>query len=69
MATAASGTLDAPMSLYLETWRGRDEASGSSSQKAQASPGSKFFVDLVGGCVRLGKETELFAYQEEGPTH
>lgn len=48
---------------------GRDEPQGTSGQKAQAFPGSKFFVDLVGGCMRLGKETELFVYQEEGPTH
>ena len=55
--------------MYLETWRGRDEPQGTSGQKAQAFPGRKSFVDLVGRCMRLGKETELFMYQEEGPTH
>lgn len=41
--------------LCLETWMHRDESSG-----------SKLFIDSVVGYVRLGKETELFVYQEKG---
>lgn len=51
--------------LSRETWLLRVEATGSSS----GSLGIKLFIDFLVGCVRLGKETELFAYQEEGSTH
>lgn len=51
--------------LFLGIWLPRGEATGCRG----SSLGSEFFIALVVQCMRLGTETELFAYQEEGPTH